>query len=320
MGKVPVSKNITWGVNFSQMQAESLGLNWKKTFSAIIDDLDVKNIKLHTQWDWVEGKQGQFYFDDIDWQLQRAKQNGVKIIYVVGMKSGRWPECHIPIWAQGLSEQQQKEAVLNYISAVVQRYKNNDSILYWQVENEPMLKFGQCPSWYDKDIGFIKQEVALVKSLDASRQIIISESGELSWWTGAAKIADVVGVTMYRKAWLDTSTYGFPIDGWDFYATYPFSPAFYARKASAIKSKFDKKVICVELQAEPWGPEPIYDTPLSEQYKTMNHDLFLKNVEFAKETGIDTFYFWGSEWWYWLKTKQNSPEIWNEAKAVFAEK
>jgi len=317
MGKAKVSKNITWGVDFSQMQAESLSLDWKQAFLAIINDLGVKNIKLHTQWDWVEGVQGKFYFEDIDWQLQQAKQNGAKIIYVLGMKSGRWPECHIPTWAQGLSEQQQKEAILNYITEVVKRYKGNKAIIYWQVENEPFLKFGQCPSWYDKDAEFIKQEVALVKSLDPSRQVIVSESGELSLWTKAAKVADVVGVTMYRKAWLDTSTYGLPIDGLDFYATYPFSPAFYARKAGIIKTMFNKKVMCVELQAEPWGPKPIYNSPLSEQYKTMNPDLFLKNVEFAKETGLDTFYFWGAEWWYWLKEKQDQPQIWQEAQKLF---
>src|SRR3989338_2175973 len=90
IGKAPKQTSITWGVDFSQMQAQSLGLNWKETYSAIIDDLGVKNIKIHTQWDWVEGREGSYYFDDIDWQLTQAKNKGVKIIYVVGMKSGRW--------------------------------------------------------------------------------------------------------------------------------------------------------------------------------------------------------------------------------------
>jgi len=29
---------------------------------------------------------------------------------------------------------------------------------------------------------------------------------------------------------------------------------------------------------------------------------------------MDTIYLWGSEWWYWLKEKQNDPKIWEEAK------
>ena len=51
-----------------------------------------------------------------------------------------------------------------------------------------MFKFGECPSWYYKNDDFLKKEVALVKSLDPSRQIIISDSGEQSTWFGAAKV------------------------------------------------------------------------------------------------------------------------------------
>lgn len=311
VGKAPVSKNITWGVDFSQMQAESLGLNWKETYSAIIDDLGAKNIKLHTQWDWVEGKKDNYYFDDIDWQLDQAKTKGVKVIYVLGMKSGRWPECHIPTWVNGLSEQQQKDATLSYIKEVVQRYKDNDAIINWQVENEPFFDFGKCPSWYYNDDSFLKQEVNLVKSLDPSRQVIISDSGEYSMWFGAAKIGDIIGITMYREAWIHiTNSLGF-------YFHYLFSPVYYSRKALLIKKIFGKDVICIELQAEPWVSKPFYNVSLDEQSKTMNPELFEKNIEYAKETGLDKFYFWGVEWWYWMKIKQGSPEIWQEAQKLF---
>ena len=36
-----------------------------------------------------------------------------------------------------------------------------------------------------------------------------------------------------------------------------------------------------------------------------------------KKTGLDTFYLWGVEWWYWMKTAQNQPAIWTEAKTLF---
>ena len=311
VGKAVVSKNITWGVDFSQMQAESLGLDWKKTYSAIIDDLGSKNIKLHTQWDWIEGKKDSYYFNDTDWQLAQAKDKGVEIIYVVGMKSGRWPECHIPEWASNLSEQQQKDAILDYIKEVVQRYKGNSVITYWQVENEPLFEFGKCPSWYYKDSSFLKEEVSLVKSLDPSRKIIISDSGEDSLWFGAAKVGDIVGNTMYREAWMHiTDDFGFPV-------SYFISPIYYSRKALLIKKIFGKDVICIELQAEPWTSRPFYKVSLSEQAQTMNQDIFRQNIEYAKNTGLDKFYFWGVEWWYWMKITQNQPQIWNEAKILF---
>jgi hypothetical protein len=101
------------------------------------------------------------------------------------------------------------------------------------------------------------------------------------------------------------------------YISYPFPPIFYARKAKIIEKLFNKEVINVELQAEPWGPKLLYDSPLSEQEKTMNLEQFRKNIEFAKQTGFKEFYLWGAEWWYWMKEKQEQPEIWQEAKKLF---
>ena len=147
----------------------------------------------------------------------------------------------------------------------------------------------------------------MVKKLDPGRPIIISESGEFTSWFHAAKYADIIGTTIYRKVWFKEI---------NSYLIYPFPPIFYDRKAELIKSIFGKKVICVELQAEPWGPRLLYDISLKEQKKTMDLKQFKKNIEFAKKTGINKFYLWGVEWWYWLKTEQNEPAIWNEAKKI----
>jgi hypothetical protein len=281
---------------------------------AIINDLGVKNIKIHTQWDWIEGERGDYFFGDTDWQLDQAKKNGVNVIYVVGLKSGRWPECHAPVWSDNLSEQQQKKEILEYITQVVLRYKNNEAIKYWQVENEPFFKFGQCPSWYYDGGEFLKQEVALVKSLDSSRKIIISDSGEGSMWFRAAEVGDIVGTTIYREVWAHiTDKVGFNMS--------PLvSKITYWRKAQIIKKIFSKDVICVELQAEPWASKPFYDVPLREQARTMNEKIFKNNIEYAASTGLDTFYLWGVEWWYWLKETQNHPEIWSEAKNLLFNK
>src|SRR3989344_3360867 len=97
--KAPKQKNILWGVNFSQMQAEALELDWKKTYLALLEDLGVKNIKLMTQWDCVEGnppspkasdgqRKHEYYFNDIDWQIRQAENHHANIMYVVGMKTG----------------------------------------------------------------------------------------------------------------------------------------------------------------------------------------------------------------------------------------
>jgi hypothetical protein len=311
-GKAQVKDNITWGVDFSQSQTEYFKLDWKEAYLAIINDLGVKNIKLHTNWNWVENIKDDFYFEDIDWQIKQAEQNNVKIIYVLGMKTGRWPECHIPEWAPSLSKDDQQKELLKYITEVVQRYKNSKAIAYWQVENEPLFKFGGCPAWYYENDSFLKTEVALVKSLDPTREIIISDSGEQSAWLNVAKIGDIVGITMYRNAWAHmTDTVGFNIN-------YAFlNPMTYARKAEIVKKMSGKNVICIELQAEPWVSSSLMTASLEDQKKSMNLDIFEENIEFAKQTGLDKFYLWGVEWWYWMKTVQNQPEIWNQAKTLF---
>jgi len=227
------------------------------------------------------------------------------------MKVPRWPECHEPEWVKSPAFAEAsagKQNLLDYIEKIVNRYKNSKAIWAWQVENEPFFPFGECPEF---DKGLFEKEIALVKSLDSQkRPVIISESGEFSLWFQAAKYGDIVGITMYKKVWFSELKN---------YINYPFPPIFYWRKAQLIKNIFGKDVIGVELQAEPWGPKLLYDLPLEEQEKTMNLKQFKKNIEFAKKTGLDKFYLWGAEWWYWLKEKQNQPAFWQEAKNLFSD-
>ena len=304
VGKAPIQKNILWGVNFSQMQAEKLGLDWRQTYLIIINDLGAKDIKLAINWDWINGTKGQYYFNDVDWQVLQAENNGVNLIIAIGLKTPRWPECHMPEWAINLPKEEREAAVLDYLTAMVQRYKGSRAVTTWQIENEPFFAFGICP---ETDESFLKREVALVKSLDTTRPVIITDSGEFSLWLKPAQIGDIVGTTMYRKVWANELKTYFPA---------PFPPLAYYLRAKMISYFFGKDVKCVELQAEPWGPELLFDLSHEEQSKTMDLEKFKYNIKFAKETGWDTFYFWGAEWWYQMKEKYGQPEIWNEAKRL----
>ncbi len=319
VGEPQQAKEIIWGVNFSQKHSENLGLNWKENYLALLEDLGAKNLRLAVHWDLIKPKQGEYNFEDLDWQIEQAKNHDAKIILIIGMKTTRWPECHLPEWAKKLDKVQQQGQILGLLRTIVLRYKNSLAIEYWQIENEPLFPFGDCP-WRDKK--FLNDEVAIVKYLDPQqRPIIINTSGEWSLWLKEAKIGDIVGTSLYRKIWftptLINKLWGAQEIG--MYIDYRFFPPIYFwRRAQIIKKIFNKKVICVELQAEPWGPLLLYDSPLEEQEKTMNLEQFQKNIEFAKKTGLDTFYLWGSEWWYWLKTNHNQPEIWNQSKKLFS--
>ncbi len=300
------AENINWGAVFSQKHSEALGLDWKENYLALLDDLGIKRIKTIAYWDLIEPKEGDYNFADLDWQTQKAKEKGAKILLVIGMKTPRWPECHLPDWAKNKNKQEQQDRILKIISEIVLRYKNERTIWAWQVENEPFFPFGECP-WQDED--FLKKEIALVKLLDPqNRPVVISDTGEFSLWLKPAKLADIVGTTMYRVVWSRKV---------HFYVWYPFPPSYYWLRSQIAKKIFNKDVIVVELQAEPWGPNLLYDSPPKEQQKTMNPKQFLKNIDYAKKTGFEEFYLWGSEWWYWMKEKQDQPEIWNGAKNLF---
>jgi len=322
VGQPQESEEIIFGVNFSQKHSAAMGLDWKENYSALLDGMEVKRLKLAVHWDLIEPVKDDYYFNDLDWQIQKAGEKDAKVLLLVGMKTSRWPECHIPGWAKDLSKKEQQAEILKMLENTVLRYQEKDVIWAWQAENEPFFPFGECP-WVDKD--FLKEEIALIKSLDSlKRPVLVSDSGEGSFWIQAAELGDIVGTTMYKEVWVSFSWIKvrmpfLPQSAKDFgfYFKYPYPPKFYWQKANIINKVFNKKVICVELQAEPWCPTLLYDCSLSDQEKTMDLEQFKKNIEFAKDTGLGEFYLWGGEWMYWMKKNQNRPEFWEEAKKLF---
>lgn len=304
VGRTTPADKISWGVDFSKEYAEGFGLNWKDVYLGILDDLGVKHIKLAAQWDLIEPKKDKYDFNDLDFEVREAEERNVGLIMVLGIKTPRWPECHVPGWASSMSPEERDGEVLKAMGVVVKRYKNSPAVTMWQVENEPFFPFGNCLARSD---GYLEREIALVKGLDAGRKVLISDTGEWSLWFRAAKAGDIVGATLYRRAWFG------PLKE---YVSYPFTPVYYARRALLIKWFFGKDVINIEYQAEPWSNISVKDLSPEERDKTMTHDLFKSDIEFAKKTGFNEFYFWGVEWWYWVKTKQGDGFYWDEARNI----
>lgn len=299
-----INNDAQLGITFSSRYSSDIGLNWKENFIAILDDLKIRKIRIPVYWDLIEPKEGEYNFADIDWQLQEAGKRQAEIILVVGQKVPRWPECFIPEWAEEDIEKK-KNALLQTIPVVVERYKNNTTVKYWQVENEPFLPFGICPPL---DVDLLDSEIAVVRNTDPTRKIIITDSGELSLWYQAASRADIFGTTMYRTIWKEEIGY----------FEYPIGPRFFQIKNLLNKylANQDKSIV-IELQAEPWISGWTINGSLSEQFKSMNPQQLKENVEFAKKVGFPEVYLWGAEWWYWLKITQNHPELWETAKELF---
>lgn len=183
----------------------------------------------------------------------------------------------------------------------IRHFSDALSVKRWQVENEPLFRFGECPP---PDRELLKREVELVRSLDA-RPIMITDSGELSTWLRTATLADTLGISMYRLVW--NRHLGFLF--------WPLTPRFYSERIGFISALVDEVVIS-ELQAEPWFSKSFEDTSLEDQYETMNINRFRGNVDFARRTGASEVYLWGVEWWYWVAEKGDTHFL-QEAGKIF---
>lgn len=298
-------KKITWGVTFSKKHADHLGLDWKLVYWKTINEMPFEIIRMPVYWDEIEKKPGELNFSDYIWMLDLAQEKGIEVVPVLGRRVPRWPECHQPEFYNSLTSEEINKKTLTLLKSEVELFKKYDNIKKWQIDNEPFLDvFGECPP---ADANLVTEEIALVKSLD-SRPIMITESGELSGWLKGAKIADILGVSMYRETWNKN---------WGWFK-YPLPPAYYFFKAKIVQYLTGvKKIINTELQAEPWAINSNLTTMnLIDQKYSMDLLELKNNLEFAKRAGQEEIYLWGIEWWYWLGQKHADWSFWNYFKVI----
>ncbi len=292
-----------FGVTFSTKFCDDLGLDWRETYGAVLDELKVKYIRIPVYWDEIEKEEGVYDFSKYDYLLDEGEKHEVKFIISVGRRVPRWPECHNPAWLNRKDEIATRVATLKTIRAIIERYRSYDSVEYWQVENEPFLStFGVCPIL---DSEFLQQEVDLVRSLD-SRQIIITGSGELEFWNRQAKIGDIFGSTLYRVVY----------NSWFGFIKYPLPTGYYNLKAK-LAGLSPERLMILELQAEPWVPrgKMMYQSE-PETNKSMGIEQFKANLQYAINLNFRRAYIWGVEWWYFQK-KYGNPEYWRIAEGLF---
>ena len=292
-----------FGATFSRSYAQHLGTDWRASYLALLDDLGIRHIRIPAYWDEIEPQPGEYDFADLDWQIAEASKRGVKVILAVGRKLPRWPECRVPVWAAGLDDTVLAGKTVEMITAIVRRYAAEPSIVAWQIENEPLFWWGDCPL---PSSGTLDDEIAAVRAIDG-RPLMQQNGGEFSLWLRSARRADRLGISIYRLVW--NQYYG--------YLHRPIPVVAY-RIRGAFASLFVDDIAVTELQAEPWFPRPIKETPVDEQLSQMGPERLRDNVEFVRRIGFPEAYFWGVEWWYWVKM-QGHPEVWEAAKAIIHE-
>lgn len=310
LAREPYPESVTYGVSFNTLYARELGLAWEDVYIAILSDLGVRHLRLAAHWPMVVPEEGEWNFTELDKQIALAEAYEAKVVFAIGRRLPRWPECHVPEWAQEKSWEEQKKFIKTYIKKVVTRYKDSPAIEYWQVENEPFLTVYAEEQCGALDKAFLDEEIDLVRSLDSKHPILVTDSGNLGTWVGAYRRGDVFGTSVYVHLWNE--------------ATGPIKtvlpPEAYIAKRKLLALFFGKKeTMLIELSAEPWLNVPITDADTELQLERMSIEKFEHIIEYARDTRFKRQYLWGAEWWYWLKETQEHPEFWNRAKRLYAQ-
>lgn len=306
----PKKNTATYGITWSTTYADALGIDAQKGLEAAMDELKFTLIRIPVYWTDVEPSRGSFRWNVYDRELDAIEQRGGKAVLVLGAKQPRWPEWWIPTWVTDLTPEQQQEAQLAYVKAAYEHFSPRRSVKAWQVENESQLAFGEGEI---QSKAFTRKEMDLVRGFERQRPqetrrpVYTTESGELSLWFGFAGHVDGIGVSVYRivrNAYLGI-------------LHYPTPPIFYRRKANLVE-RWTGPLYVSEFQMEPWTVDLIQNTRLDEQEKSFDLEQMRSNLAYGEKLAFPEIYFWGAEWWYWMKEKNGHAEYWDMMKAFMA--
>lgn len=292
------------GVTFIPNYAIYYNLDPKQTMRALIDDLQIKQFRLVSYWNDYEPEPNKYDFTNLDWQFKYAEDAGAKVSLAIGLRQPRWPECHMPKWAEEIPKEQWQNELKDYMKVVIDRYKNSPALESYQLENEFFMKvFGICP---DHSRDRLIDEYNFVKQQDSKHPVIISRSNNAAGIPLGEPRPDEFGISIYKRVWDKTITKR--------YFEYPFPAWFYGFLAGAGKIVTGKDMIIHELQAEPWAPTETKLASLAEQDKSLDARRLRQRFRYGEATGMREMYLWGAEWWYWRKAKHNDDGVWNVAK------
>lgn len=303
-------KPLTVGATFTSDYARYFDLDPKETMTAMADDLGIKHFRLVSYWDHIEKEPGNYDFSELDWQFELAEDRGAKVSLAIGLRQPRWPECHMPKWAEVMPMTEWEPALNAFMKKVIERYKDSPALESYQLENEFFLSvFGICPDFTRERL---IREYNFVKSLDPDTKLIISRSNNAIGYPVGEPRPDMFAVSVYKRVWDKTITKR--------YLEYPFPAWFYGTLAGGGKILTGKDMMIHELQTEAWLPDTgefkmndIKSIP--EQNKSLNDKRLVDRIRYGEASGMKRMDLWGAEWWYWRKVKAGDPSLWDTAKS-----
>jgi hypothetical protein len=314
-----VTGPVQVGISFNPHRAASMGLDYQKAFTRL-EALHFRVIRLSAYWDQID----QEGYDQLDWLMNEAQRTGQPVALAVGMKGLGWPEFYIPpsaMPAAGLLQGQDaasdaslRDATLAFVNETVRRYRDNSTLIAWQVENEPFNRAGPQRLWIDA--GFLREEISSVRQLDGHhRPLIVNafshfnlildqasarQGFDLRQFLGfEADSAERDGLSLLGKGdvlGLDVYTaIGYRFLGHDNVSRADGDWPDRLAKVRDLVRRQGKQAWITEAQAEPWETGANSDADPKSTSPQAIRSLFVN----LKDAGFSTVLFWGSEYWLW---------------------
>jgi hypothetical protein len=316
------------GISFRPLQAAAFGLDGHTTLEKLLA-YPFQLIRLGAYWNRIEAEPGAFTTDELDQQVDAAEGAGKQIILCVGaLKTFGYPEFFVPghhlkspfpegrlIRPSGYPAL--LEAAQSFITRLVERYRQRESIVAWQLEHEAVDPLGVEHSWR-LEAAFVEQEAAALRKADPTRPVMMngylptSLAVRLSqgWSTRdqgdslavAQRLADMVGIDFYPRNALVT------LGGKTLYLDGSQNGWQQRRRRELLDwaGAHGKKVLISEGQAEPWESVTTPPNPQRQAMFSCLPEHIIRNyndcLEGDGQTGLYAYLFWGAE--YWLLRQQ----------------
>ena len=295
------------GTSFARWRAEGLGLDYRTAFERICA-MGFGRIRLSASWREI----AQFGYGDLDWLLSEAERLSQPVLLTVGMKALGWPEFYLPEGVRPGDAAVHRRAII-HVSDVTRRYRDNEMLIAWQIENEPFNQSG--PNAWSIPRSVVRAEAEAVRSLDPKRPLVVtsfahfdddldrSSSRHQSGWKRRLGLAlpaerealsvlhrgDILGLDVYPSiGWLEAG-------GRERVAHAAPDQLAAVARWQRIAREQGKRFWVTEAQAEPWeARRQTHADPLSTQ-----PEAIAELVDRLSGMDVETILLWGSEYWLW---------------------
>lgn len=313
------------GISFRPLQANALGLDTRTTLETLLG-YPFQLVRLGAYWNRIEPEQGRFCPDDLDWQIDTAERAGKQIILCVGaIKTFGYPEFFVPAHhllhplreghlVDPAGHRSLLAAGTEFITRIVERYRDRKAIVAWQVEHEAVDPLGVEHSWR-LAFSFVQEEVEAVRNADPTRPIMMNGFlptsllvGVQQWWrtrdqgdslSAAQRLADIVGIDYYpRHALVSIGARTLYLDG----SRRPWQQRRIKRLYERAHS-CGRQLMIAEGQAEPWETVTTPPNPHAHgMYSCLPEQVIANYNRCMRQAGgwdfrLYAYLFWGAEYW-----------------------